>query len=312
MREPISKEAIREHLLKLGFARFGVARAEAIERGPLERFLDEGRHADMTWMEDTKEVRLNPSHPGMVEGAISVIVVALPYAKGRSEPPRLGPYKVARYAAGRDYHNVIRKRLRKVEKRIREAGFEARHSVDTRPVMEREWAQRAGVGFVGKNCCLIVPGVGSHVFLGTIVTTLKLEPDLPMASRCGDCTLCLTNCPTEAFVGPNELDARDCISYLTIESDAPIPEKHVPRLEGWIFGCDACQDVCPYNRTKRGPEPDPAFAQHARFDVPLERILKMSEEEFLGWSEGSPLRRAGGVKLKRNIAAAADSIRENR
>ncbi len=307
---------LKARALELGFAAVGVARATALEpEGDwLRQFVAEAKHGQMGWLADTMEVRADPRHPGMLPGARSVVVVAMAYAR-RGDPPRVGPApgRVARYAWGRDYHNVMRRQLRKLEKMLREAGHEARYSVDARPVFERAWAQRAGIGFVGKNCCLIVPGVGSHVFLGTVVTTAELVLDEPMAPRCGRCTLCLEACPTRAFEGPHRLDARRCISYLTIEYEGGIDPDLEGRMSDWVFGCDACQDVCPYNRTQPPvtPAPDP-YAPDRRFDVSAEELLAMDEETYTRWSQGSPLRRTGAARLARNIVIALGNTGDRR
>ncbi|MBO6937823.1 MAG: tRNA epoxyqueuosine(34) reductase QueG [Deltaproteobacteria bacterium] len=296
-------EEVRERMRALGFAKVGVARAEALEPEgeQLRAWIAEGRHGQMDWMAQTADVRADPRHPGMVEGALSVVIGAFPYARSAE---RVGPDpgRVARYARGRDYHNVLSKRLRKVVSWLRELGHEARFSVDSRPLFERAWAERAGLGFIGKNCCLIVPGLGSHVFLGAVVTTARLTPDAPMKRRCGDCRLCLDACPTDAFVGERELDARRCISYLTIEHEGPIEPELADRMGDWLFGCDVCQDVCPYNRTAL---PDPAatepFAPHARFEgTDCEDLIAMDEESYRTWSEGSPMRRPGQARIARN------------
>ena len=288
---------------ELGFAKVGVARAEALhpEGEQLRAWLDAGRHGQMDWMERTAAVRADPRHPGMVEGAVSVVVGAFPYARS---PERVGPApgRVARYARGRDYHNVLSKRLRKVVAWLRELGHEARFSVDSRPLFERAWAERAGLGFIGKNSCLIVPGLGSHLFLGAVVTTAELSVDVPMKRRCGSCRLCLDACPTKAFPGPRELDARRCISYLTIEHEGPIEPQLADAMGDWLFGCDVCQDVCPYNRTSLPDEAVTApFAPHPRFEeVDCEELLAMDEPTYLRWAEGSPLRRPGKARMDRN------------
>ncbi len=297
------KRALIERAEALGFERCGFARAEALtpEGGQLDAMIEAGRHGDMEWLADTKDVRADPNHPGMLPAARTVVVLVAPYA--RADAPLLPPpFKVARYAAGRDYHNVLRKRLQKLEKWLRSMGHEVRHSVDSRPVLERAWAERAGVGFVGKNCCLIVPGLGSHLFLATLVTSAEIAPDPPMKRRCGDCRLCLDVCPTDAFVEPRVLDARRCISYLTIEQEGEIEPALAARLDGWVFGCDACQDICPYNRTSLPDESTTEpFARHPRWDVPVERLMGMNDHEFDQWSLGSPLRRTGRTRFQRNL-----------
>lgn len=295
---------LRERAAALGFVRVGFAEAGELDDAQhLRAMIAEGRHGTMGWLADTAEVRADPRHEGMLAGARSVVVLVTPYGQAGDPPALPPPAKVARYAHGRDYHTVLQKRLRKLERFLRERGHAVRHSVDSRPVFERAWAERAGVGFVGKNCCLIVPGIGSHVFLSTLVTSAVLPPDEPMTRRCGECRLCLDVCPTEAFVGARTIDARRCLSYLTIEHAGPMPAELEANRDGWVFGCDACQDVCPYNQT-RGVAGDPAFARHARWDVPVERLLAMGDGEFDEWSRGSPVRRAGRERFQRHLREA--------
>ncbi len=309
-----SKAELVERAAALGFARVGVAKAERLspEGERLRAWLAAGRQGQMAWMDRTAEVRIDPRNEGMLPSARSIVVLVAPYARpGGDTGP--APLRVAKYARGRDYHNVLHKRLRKLARWLREQGAEVRASVDSMPVFERAWAQRAGVGFVGKNSCLIVPGLGSHVFLAALVTSAELAPDAPMAERCGACRLCLDACPTEAFVGPRELDARRCISYLTIEHEGAIDEALRPGLGDWAFGCDVCQDVCPFNRTAPEPvEATQAFAPHARFEVDAEALLAMDEASYLAWSEGSPLRRAGRERMARNVLVALGNSGDRR
>src|SRR4051812_44268697 len=187
---------------ELGFVRTGVAQAGVLahEADRLREWIDAGHHGTMDYMRRTADVRVDPRHPGMLDTARSVIVVAAPYAQAPAAIAGTVAGRIARYAHGRDYHNVLHTRLRKLTRLLREAGHFARAAVDSMPVLERAWAQRAGVGFVGKNCCLIVPGLGSHVFLSAVITSAELVADPPMRERCGDCTLCLDRCPTRAFV----------------------------------------------------------------------------------------------------------------
>jgi epoxyqueuosine reductase len=310
--ESALKAELRARATALGFARRGVARAERldVEGERLDAWLAAGRHGQMDWMERTAELRIDPRHPGLLGSARSIAVLVAPYAR---EEARVGPapLRVARYARGRDYHKVLHKRLKKLSAWLRAEGHEVRASVDSMPVFERAWAQRAGVGFIGKNACLIVPGLGSHVFLATLVTSADLAPDAPIAERCGACRLCLDACPTGAFRGPRELDARRCISYLTIEHEGDIDESLRLGMGDWVFGCDVCQDVCPFNRTTPPAESATApFAAHPRFDVDASGILAMSDEDYSVWSEGSPLRRAGRERLARNVAVALGNAGE--
>jgi len=294
---------LRERGRALGFVRVGIAAAAPLtdEAEHLRAWLAAERHGQMAWMERTADVRLDPTADGMLPSAATVIVLVAPYAR---QVERVGPapLRVARYARGRDYHNVLHKRLRKLARFLRDEGHDVRAAVDSMPVFERAWAERAGVGFVGKNSCLIVPGLGSHVFLAALVTSAPLPPDEPMATRCGSCRLCLDVCPTDAFVGARELDARRCISYLTIEHDGPIDLELREGLGDWVFGCDACQDICPFNRTSPPDEETTApFAPHRRFATSAEELLRMDAETYLDWSEGSPLRRTGRERMARNV-----------
>jgi epoxyqueuosine reductase len=288
-----------------GFARTGIAEAGALdaEGAHLDEWLADGRHGQMSWMADTASVRKDPRDPKMLAQARSVIVMAAPYAQPYAyQGPE--PGRIAKYALGRDYHNVLSKKSRKVARLLQEEGFAARVAVDSKPVFERAWAERAGLGFVGKNCCLIVPGIGSHVFLACVVTTAPLNADAPIERRCGSCTLCLEACPTKAFSEPRRLDARRCISYLTIEHRGPIPVEHRKALGHWTFGCDACQDVCPYNQASAATSQSlDAFAPGSRWmDFDVTSVLEMSEEEFRDWSEGSPVKRARREGFARNVA----------
>ena len=309
------KERLFARAAELGFQRIGVAHAEPLspEGERLQAWLAAGRHGEMAYMEETPEVRADVRHAGMLPSARSVIVVAMSYA--RADPPQ-GPVpgRVARYAQGRDYHNVLDKRVRKLAKILRAAGHATRSGVDSWPVFERAWAQRAGLGFIGKNCCLIVPGLGSHVLLATLVTAAELPADPPMKERCGACTACLTACPTQAFAAPRQLDGTRCISYLTIEQRGAVPESLRPSLGSWIFGCDVCQDVCPFNRTAPVPEAaTAAFRADARWqNQTAADLLTMDDAEFTSYADGSPLRRAGRIGMARNAALVLGNSRDKR
>ena len=332
-------EDIKALVLQLGFAKVGVARVEALQEEAeyLSDWLLAGRHGQMQWMQDTQDVRVDPRHAGMLPKAKSVLMMAVSYAQA-GPPVGLPPGKVARYAQGRDYHNVLGKRANKVAKALREQGFAARAAVDSKPVFERAWAERAGLGFVGKNCCLIIPGLGSHVFLACVVTEAELVADAPMARKCGTCDLCLQACPTDAFVGERQLDARRCISYLTIEHKGAISAELRRGMGEQIFGCDICQDVCPYNQGKAlggqnvqnakevqgvrdaqtsGAGPTPvlrdAFANDVGFaSIEAERLLQLNEDEFQQWAQGSPLRRARREGMARNAAIVLGNSGERR
>jgi epoxyqueuosine reductase len=309
------KERLFVRAAELGFQRSGVARAEplSLEGERLRTWLAAGRHGEMTYMEETADVRADVRDGGMLPSARSVVVFAMSYARADA-PEGPAPGRVARYAQGRDYHNILDKRVRKLAKLLRAAGYATRSGVDSWPMYERAWAQRAGLGFIGKNCCLIVPGLGSHVLLATLVTAADLPPDAPLKERCGDCTACLTACPSQAFVGPRQLNAMRCISYLTIEQRGAVPEPLRPALGSWIFGCDACQDVCPFNKTSPVPaqqtlpfQADARWQTHSAAD-----LLAMDERAFVAYADGSPLRRPGRIGMARNAAIVLGNSRDKR
>lgn len=315
MTEGATSAEIKRLAHELGFARVGIARAELLSEDAkrLNAWLAAGRHGQMTYMQDNVEVRSDPRHEGMLPSARSVIVLATAYAGSRSlEGPT--PGRIARYAQGRDYHALLYDRTRPLRRYLRAHGAHVRASVDTLPVLERAWAARAGVGFVGKNACLIVPGLGSHVLLSTLVTSAELEPDEPQRERCGECRLCLDACPTRAFVATRELDARRCISYLTIEHEGEIDASLRAGMGSWLFGCDVCQDVCPFNRRPQRQEDgaDP-FAPRARwFELGAEDFLAMDDAGFDRYSRGSAVRRAGRESMARNAAIVLGNSRQRR
>jgi epoxyqueuosine reductase len=240
----------------------------------------------------------------MLASARSAIVVAAALPDASSvRGPALSPGRVARYALGRDYHNVLRRKLRALTRHLRARGHAARDVVDRMPVLERALAQRAGVGFVGKNCCVIVPGLGSHVMLGVVLTSAELPVDAPMRERCGECRACLDACPTRAFATERVLDARRCISYLTIEHEGAIDASLREHLGERIFGCDVCQDVCPFNHTQsRAAAMSALERERVWHGLDASAALRLDEAGYLTATEASPLRRAGHDGLARNAA----------
>ena len=216
---------------------------------------------------------------------------------------------IARYAWGDDYHTVIEGRLDALVASLRAAvgeGFEARRYVDTGPVQERVYAQYAGLGWIGKNTCLINPELGSWIFLSEIITNLDLEPDEPVFDQCGTCTLCLASCPTGALVEPGVLDSTRCLSYLTIENKGPVPEEHRAAIGAHAYGCDICQDVCPYNQLPTtAVSADPAWQPREGLDGPrLLDLWSRSDDELRALLKGSAMKRAGVRRLRRNLAVA--------
>jgi epoxyqueuosine reductase len=283
-------------------------------------FIEQGMHGEMGYLANNAAVRERVDTDAILEGAKSVVCVARRYQRSAPEEAKDPPFArhVARYARGRDYHNGTRRKLRQLAVFLRslgtpEAPVHARPMVDDAPLLERAWAARAGLGFIGKNGMLIVPGEGSYVLLGEVVTSLALTPDAPMSERCGTCTRCLDACPTRAFVRPFVLDPRRCIAYLTIEHRSAIPVEQRDGLGDHVFGCDDCQTVCPFNQSAR-PRPVEAtrpFEPHARWsETELVDLLALDEEGWRTLSEGSPIRRATADGLARNAAIVLGNVGE--
>lgn len=301
--------AVRERALALGFDRVGVGPADPPEHGAaFEAWLDAGYAGSMEYLGRGRAERLDPRR--LLPGARSVVAVALNYSQG---DPRGGDgwARVARYARGRDYHELMRPRLERLGEFIREAagpGVRTRAAVDTSPLLERDLAARAGLGWVGKNTNLLHPGLGSWFFIGIVLTTAELRFDRSLPDRCGTCRACLDACPTRAFPAPYVLDARRCISYLTIEHRGPIPEDLRESLGEWLFGCDACQMVCPWNR-RVPPTGEPALMPTGE-PLPLPALFELTEEEFRARFSGTALRRAKRRGLLRNAAVALGNRKE--
>lgn len=291
-----------------GFDLAGVARLAPAATGEAYlRWLARGDHAGMGWMERNVELRLDPR--GLLEGARSALVVALRYAPlaGADEPVPgdLWP-RVARYARGDDYHDLMRARLEQVAAAARHEwpGVGTRVCVDTAPLLERDLAARAGLGAVGKNTLLLHPEAGSWLLLGELLLTLDLAPDAPLSDLCGDCARCLEACPTGALPEPYRLDAGRCLSYWTIEHRGEIPAGARRGLADWVFGCDICQEVCPWNR-RRPPADHPELnLAEGRRALDLAGLLALPEPAFRELFRGSPMKRARAEGLRRNAALA--------
>jgi len=305
--------------LALGFARAGVCEAAPSGReGELCAWLEGGRHGTMGWMEDHLAERCDPRR--VLPGARSMILVADQYAS-RNDPPderRRGAGRIARYARGRDYHRVMKKRLHALADELRAAHPEQefRAFVDTAPVLEREHALRAGLGWIGKHTLLIHPRDGSYFALGGVLTTLAIEPPQEqerVADHCGSCTRCIDACPTDAIT-PYSVDARRCISYLTIEQREPIDPAFHEAMGDWLFGCDICQEVCPHNSPRgQGAPVAPGRSGYAPRREGFDLL------EVLGWTEAdrreafttSAMKRATLAMMRRNaVICAANALRE--
>ncbi|MFT5999262.1 MAG: epoxyqueuosine reductase [Neolewinella sp.] len=287
-----------------GFSFVGVAKAEMMEEEArrLEEWLNQGRHGTMRWMENHFDKRVDPTK--LVPGAKTVISLLYNYFP-EDETPSLEAPKISRYAYGQDYHKVIRHKLKDLVAELEllvGAPIDGRVFVDSAPVMERDWAKRAGVGWTGKNTLLINPKAGSYFFLAEIISDLDLEPDTQIKDYCGTCTACIDACPTEA-ISPQGflLDGSKCISYLTIELREAIPEEFSGRMEGWAFGCDICQEVCPWNRFSK-PHNEPAFNPHPELpEMTSREMTEMTEEVFRKVFQKSAVKRTKYAGLRRNI-----------
>lgn len=299
------RQLAREH----GFQRVGIAGVELGEdEAHLRDWLRQGLYGSMEWMARHGDKRARPQE--LVPGTLRVISVGLDYGRDPDQAwATLADGErayVARYALGRDYHKLMRNRLQRLADRIAgEIGpFGHRVFVDSAPVLERALARNAGLGWIGKNTCLIDRDGGSWFFLGELFVDIPLPIDPPASAHCGTCTRCLDICPTRAFLGPWRLDARRCIAYLTIEHEGPIDPELRPLIGNRIFGCDDCQLVCPWNKfARRTDEPD-FRARHDLDRATLPQLFAWSEAEFLQRTEGSAIRRSGYRRWLRNIAIA--------
>ncbi len=304
------RELLGEIARESGFSAFGIARADAAPKTAerLRQWLASGAHGDMIWMEDTEGRRGSPA--GLWPEVRSVISLGMSYAPD-GDPLSLAGRpdrgRISVYAQGADYHDVVKKALKRVARWLaEEAGAGVKVFVDTAPVMEKPLAEAAGLGWQGKHTNLVSRTDGSWLFLGAIYTTLELEPDVPHEPRCGSCTACLAACPTDAFPAPFRLDARRCISYLTIEHKGPIPEEFRAAMGNRIYGCDDCLAVCPWNRFADAARANKAFLPRAELVAPnLADLLALDDAGFRKVFAGSPIKRIGRNRMVRNAAIAA-------
>ncbi|MBT5719466.1 MAG: tRNA epoxyqueuosine(34) reductase QueG [Gammaproteobacteria bacterium] len=294
---------------ELGFQEVSITDVDLSEHEPhLKAWIAKNYHGAMSYMAENHDKRCHPEQ--LVPGTIRVICARMDYAKDSQDSlaslENTGKAYVSRYARGRDYHKLIRKRLQKLATRIKEeAGpFGYRAFVDSAPVLERALAEKSGMGWIGKNTMLINKKAGSWFFLGELFTDLPLPVDAPDTDHCGTCSACLDVCPTKAFVAPNQLDATRCISYLTIELRSAIPLEFRKPIGNRIFGCDDCQLVCPWNKFSKNSDEKDFTPRHSLDDAQLVDLFAWSERDFLNRTEGSAIRRIGYDCWLRNIAIA--------
>lgn len=277
--------------------------AQAVEPPHAREFRDwlaDGAHGDMAWLAKNADRRTNPG--AVLPGARSVVVLGMNYWQ-RDPERRAGSGRFARYAWGDDYHEVIEPRLRELDAFLEGHGGKQRRYVDTGPVLERDFAALSGMGWQSKSTMLIHPKLGTWLFLATILTTLDLPPDEPMPGHCGKCTRCITACPTGAITAPGRVDARLCISYLTIENKGAIPAELRPAMGDRVFGCDDCLDACPWNRFATASR-EARFAAREFTGMPLRELLALDEEGFRTLFRKSPVKRIKRRGLLRNVCVA--------
>ena len=310
MRQPRSelKGKLLEEAKAAGFAELRVSRPSAVPELPdrFREFLEAGRHGQMTWLEERVAWRADPA--ALWPEARSIIILAEPYTPDHDPLDDLLHHDrgvVSVYARGRDYHNIVKKRLKRVARwLVAEAGCEVKVFVDTAPVAEKPLAQAAGLGWQGKHTNLVSRDLGNWFFIGAIFTTAELKEDMPESDHCGSCRKCLDICPTGAFPAPYQLDARLCISYLTIEHKGQIDPVLRPKLGNRIYGCDDCLAVCPWNKFAAVAK-DQRYAAKADLDAPeLRSLAKLDDAAFREKFSGSPIKRTGRDRFVRNVAYA--------
>ena len=299
-----------------GFDLVGVAACGPSRTAPaLERWLNRGMHAQMGYLSDTAHQRSHPRH--LLEDCRSVVVVGMSYRSSKpdsdSRPPDDRVW-ISRYAWGRDYHRIVKKRLVRLGRWLESEhpGRGWRAVVDTAPLLEREWAARAGIGWIGKSTMLLNRRLGSEIFLGALLTDLELEPDAATTAHCGSCTACLDACPTDAFPEPYVLDARRCVGYLTVEHRDAIPDDLTPAMADMVAGCDRCNEVCPWTR-KAPADLHTEFApSDHRYRPRLAELEALDEEGWKAWRQGSALGRIPYVQLKRSLTVARANLERRR
>jgi len=296
-------QAIKEEAFKLGFSHFGVSKAGFLETDAprLEAWLQKGMHGKMAYMERNFDKRLDPTK--LVPGAKSVISLMINYFTSVSQTDTQAP-KISKYAFGKDYHSVVKTKLKSLISFIEDNVGEVngRSFVDSAPVLDKAWAQKSGLGWIGKNGNLINKNAGSFFFLAEFISDLELEYDYPVTDHCGTCTKCIDACPTDAIEAPYKVNGSKCISYLTIELKDSIPDEFAGKMENWAFGCDICQDVCPWNRFSTEHSEPELKANTEILNMNLKDWEEITEDIFGNLFKNSPIKRTKYHGVKRNIA----------
>jgi len=311
-REAVSfARSIKEQALAVGFSKVGIVRAEPLteEARHLEEWLGRGYHGNMQWMNRNVEKRENPI--ALFPDALSVIVVALNYYTPDEHHSSPTTGKVSRYAWGDDYHDVVGEKLRSLLEWIKQQRPEAKGKVcvDIQPMMDKAWAVRGGIGWLGKHTNVITPEFGSWVFIGELLLNLQLDYDSDrIEDHCGTCTLCIDACPTQAITEPYVVDSNKCISYGTIElRDSELPREISENISGWFYGCDICQDVCPWNRFEQVSNEQRFQPRAGNVNVDLEQVLQLTPDSYGRSYRGSAMKRAKLIGLQRNALALLSS-----
>ena len=310
----LSSERVKSFAAKVGFTACGICPAAPVEQQVadlMDRYVSEGRNADMDYLARNRELRFNPSK--LVPGTKTIVSVALNYYPG--EKMHDNGYTLSYYAYGKDYHTVVKKRLFEMYRLIRESlgadggALSGRAFCDTAPVPERYWAYRAGIGFPGKNTLLVIPGAGSYFFLGELFLDIELDYDAPLTAKCGTCRACMDACPTGALACDGSFNSSRCLSYLTIEHRGDIPPCAATKMGNTIYGCDRCQDACPWNRFAT-PTTDPDLqARGELLSMTRNDWQNLTIEQYRTLFKGSAVKRAKYEGLMRNINCATEDLR---
>ncbi len=294
---------IKSEAKKIGFDSCGIAKAVFLENQAknYEEWLKNNRHGKMNYMEKNIDKRLDPRK--LVDGAKSIISLTYNYYTDKEQKDKSAP-KISKYAYGEDYHLIIKNKLKNLIFSLKEklGDFNGRYFVDSAPIMEKEWALRGGLGWIGKNTNIISKSKGSYFFIAEIIVDLDLEYDQTVTDHCGNCTACIDACPTDAIIEPYKLDGSKCISYFTIELKDSIPNEFKNKMENWMFGCDICQDVCPWNRFSKQHN-EPLFNPKPELlNMSSNDWVELTEETFKKVFKNSPVKRTKFSGLKRNIS----------